>query len=78
MLATASSWQGRRHWMRAGLVGGALNKCFVNLKGATFEIVSVSHPYNSNHNVVHMILVYKTKLNSNKPEKKMIRTLKNY
>lgn len=53
-----------------------LDKCFVNVKGA---YVSKCRPpiLNSDHNVVHMIPVYKTKLKRSKPEKKVIRTWTN-
>ena len=49
---------------------------FVNVKGA---YVSKCRPpiLNSDHNVVHMIPVYKTKLKQSKPEKKVIRTWTN-
>lgn len=56
--------------------GNILDTCFVNVKGA---YVSQCRPpiLNSDHNVVHMIPVYKTKLKRSKPEKKVIRTWSN-
>lgn len=53
-----------------------LDQCFVYVKGA---YVSKCRPpiLNSDHNIVHMIPVYKTKLKRGKPEKKVIRTWTN-
>ena len=52
-----------------------LDKCFVNIKEA---YVSKFEPpiLNSDHNVEHIIPVYKTKLKRNKPVKKVIRKYK--
>lgn len=49
-----------------------LDKCFVNIKDA---YISKCRPpiLNSDHNVIHMIPVYKTKFKRTKPEKKVIR-----
>lgn len=53
-----------------------LDKCYVNVKDS---YVSKSMPpiLNSDHNVVHMIPVYRTKLKKSKPEKKLIRLWSN-
>jgi len=53
-----------------------LDKCFVNVRDA---YVSKSMPpiLNSDHNVVHMNPVYRTKFKRSKPERKMIRMWSN-